>query len=421
MSNSNNDRENDKPGGCLELDLLRQVATGTASATEEALVENHLNDCSRCAKRLERLLESTEGLDELRMAKGERSDADMEAIRAAGFPRFPEAEVSHGQVVLSNGLRLGLPRDSRYMARMGAYDVLSVIGEGGMGVVLRAWEESLQREVAIKVMSPRWQNDPIARERFLKEARSAAGLKHPNVATIHAIDQDAGLPFLVMEYIQGKSLALLIAEEGCLEPARAVGIIRQVLAALEHAHRQGIVHRDVKPANILLEEGTGLIKLVDFGLARGVADALRNTAEGSVLGTPWYMSPEHASGAVGADPRSDLFSVGVVLFEMLAGALPFLGHDVRDVLKQIRLGETPDLCRLNPGVPQRLAEVVCRAMEKDRSRRYASAGEFAKALDEFLAIGDARMAAVPGSAPAKVRAAVTDAMLGVLGDYGVER
>ena len=252
-----------------------------------------------------------------------------------------------------------------------------------MGTVLRAWEESLRREVALKVMSPRWLHDPVARERFLQEA-----LRGGAEASEHH-HHSCGLPGRgTSVHCHGVCAGQIVGagdRRGRAPSApRAVGILRGVLAALEHAHGQGIVHRDVKPGNILLEEGTGLVKLVDFGVARGVADAVRNTMEGSVLGTPWYMSPEQASSVRGVDPRSDLFSVGVVLFEMLVGELPFPGQDLQDVLQRIRTEAAPNPCQLDSTVPRQLADILDRALQKDRGKRYQTAGEFAQALDAFL-------------------------------------
>jgi len=384
MSNAPIHPTSDRPGGCPMPEVLQRVAQDRASAAEDALVEAHLDECGDCRRRFDELLLACEEASNLRGAGLDLSEADLEAIRAAGVPPFPGAGIDNGQVVLSNGLRLALPRDRRYLARLGAYDVASVIGEGGMGVVLRGWDDRLQREVALKVISPRWLSDLVARARFLQEARSAAALEHPNIITIHAVEEDGDVPFIVMQYVRGKSLALAIAEEGRLKPVPALRIAREVLAALEHAHRQGIVHRDVKPGNILLEEASEAVRLVDFGLAKGVADAVRHTAEGSVPGTPWYMAPEQSSGLMGADPRSDLFSVGVVLYEMLVGTLPFPGHDVYQVLERIRSEETPDPCAMNPSIPTAVAEIVLHALQKDRNRRYQSASEFARAIDDYL-------------------------------------
>jgi serine/threonine protein kinase len=369
---------------CPSPELLQRVARGTAySAAEESVVEQHLDHCESCRQRFDQLLASPEELAELRGAASGDSQSDLEAIRAAGaIPRFPAANVSADQVVLPCGLKLGPPRDRRFLGRLGAYDIISVLGEGGMGVVLKAHEESLQRDVALKVMGPRVSSDPVARARFVREAQCAAKLVHQSIITIHAVSQDEP-PMIVMEFVPGKSLALIIEEEGKLDAARAARIVRQVLEALKYAHGENVVHRDVKPANILLSPGREQAKLVDFGLARGVADAVRHTMEGSIVGTPWYMSPEQASGTT-VDPRSDLFSLGVVLFEALTGVVPFPGQDVYKVLERIRTESAPDVNELNPLAPAALAEIVARALATDRNRRYASAAEFADAIDRFL-------------------------------------
>ena len=379
-----NSPHNDPIEKCPPPEVLQRLAEGTAAEEEETVVEKHLDACAECRERFDQILEAAGHVAELRSVAGRATEADLEAIHAAGVPTFPHAEVQGGKVVLPNGLRLGLPRDTRYVARLGDYDVIAVIGEGGMGIVLKAWHEQLGRTVALKVMSPKWLGDQVARQRFLQEARSAAGLKHPNIIIIYAVGETDDMPFIDMEYVQGKSLALVIAEERQLQPSRAAEIARQILAALEHAHVQGIMHRDVKPGNVLLEGAGGEAKLVDFGLACGVADAIRHTAEGMVVGTPWYMSPEHAAGTHGCDPRSDLFSVGVVLFEMLVGSLPFPGKDPFQVLERIRTEEPPDPCSLNPKLPRPLAEIVLRALARDVARRYQSAAEFGAAIDDYL-------------------------------------
>jgi serine/threonine protein kinase len=377
--------------GCPSSDELERVAKGMAAEDAIARVEQHLDGCTSCQERFAALLDSADDLAEIGAMMRGNTEADLESILAAGVPRFPSVQLDDDCVVLPGGLRLALPRKGCYQARLGDYDVLSVVGEGGMGIVLRAYHEQLDREVALKVIGARWLNDATARERFLQEARAAARLQHPNVVTIYGVSADHELPFIVMEYVRGKSLGLLIAEEGRLVPTRAAVIARQILVALMHAHAEGIIHRDIKPENILLgagadERAAGSVKLVDFGLARGMTDAARHTAEGAVVGTVWYMSPEQASGALRIDLRSDLFSVGVVLFEMLTGALPFPGQDLHNVLERIRTEAAPDPRELNPDVPMRLARIVSHALEKQPDRRYQSASEFAQALDEFLAV-----------------------------------
>lgn len=380
MSRSNPDRA----GVCPPLEILARVAKGVGSSDEESVVGAHLDGCAACRQRFDEALGPTEEFVALSAFAEKGVDEDLEAIKARGVPRFPQVEVRDGLVVIAEGLRLALPRDSRYIARLGAYDVISIVGRGAMGIVLKAFHEELQRNVALKLIGPSLLHDETAGKRFLREARSAAKLNHPHVVRIHAFGTHQEIPFIEMEYVDGTSLASVIAEEGCLEPDRAAKIARQVLSALEHAHQQQIIHRDVKPSNVLLEKGTELAKLVDFGLARGIADAVRHTAAGHVPGTPWYMSPEQASGTHQLDGRSDLFSLGVMLFEMLLGALPFPGQDPYRVVRSICEEEPPDPCRLNPAIPAALAEIVGRALKKDPTQRYQTAAEFIKAVDGYL-------------------------------------
>lgn len=375
---------NDKLDGCPPVESLERMAQGTVSPDEEAILEDHLSVCDKCGQRLEEFLKASEhqaGLGSLRV---DSSEADLEAIRAAGVPSFPQAEIQGEKVLLPNGLELPVAPDKRYMAQLGGYLIQSIIGEGAMGVVLKAWHDQLKRNVALKVMGPTWLNDQVARARFLQEARSAGGLRHPNIITIHTVGESEGLPFIEMECIRGKSLSLVIVEEGRMEPLRAAKIARQVLSALEHAHGKDILHRDVKPGNILLDDESGQVKLVDFGLACGVADVVRHTAEGIFVGTPWYTSPEQASGARQADPRADLFSLGVVLFEMLTGVLPFPGRNAHRVLERIQAEQAPSAQELNPAIPKQLADIVTRALQKDPARRYQNAAEFGQALDKYL-------------------------------------
>lgn len=211
------------------------------------------------------------------------------------------------------------------LGRLQQYEVLEVVGRGGMGIVLKALDTKLNRVVAVKVLAPDVAPNATTRRRFLREARAAAAISHDHVVTIHAVEVNerptGNLPYLVMEFIDGMSLQEVIDQEGHLELQEVLRIGRQVAAGLAAAHEQGLIHRDVKPANILLQNGVQRVQITDFGLARAVDD-VGMTKTGEVTGTPQYMSPEQALGQP-ADARSDLFSLGSVLYAMCTGRSPF--------------------------------------------------------------------------------------------------
>jgi serine/threonine protein kinase len=262
---------------------------------------------------------------------------------------------------------------------LGSYRLIDRLGAGGMGEVWRAEDTRLLRSVAIKILSERIANDPEWKARFLREARTIAQMNHPNIATIYSIEQEAEKLFIVMELVEGESLATVLAK-GALPPAEAVRIIRHVAEALGEAHEKGIVHRDVKPDNIIV--GKRSVKVLDFGIAKQIiatTDAPTLTQAGLIVGTPFYMSPEQALGRP-VDARSDLFSLGVVLYEALAGKRPFEGESVTETMMNIIMQEAPDLAVVAPIVPAALVEVVGRSLQKKPERRFGSAGEMVDAL-----------------------------------------
>ncbi|MDQ6799310.1 MAG: protein kinase [Acidobacteriota bacterium] len=278
---------------------------------------------------------------------------------------------------------------------LGSYRLIDRLGSGGMGEVWRAEDTRLLREVAIKILSERIANDPEWKARFLREARTIAQMNHPNIATIYSIEQEADKLFIVMELVEGESLATLLAK-GPLPPPEAVRIIRHVAEALAEAHEKGVVHRDVKPDNIIVgKRGT---KVLDFGIAKqlvSTTDSPTLTQAGLIVGTPYYMSPEQALGRP-VDARSDLFSLGVVLYEALAGRRPFEGESVTETMMNIIMQEAPDLAVAAPSLPPSLADIVNRALQKKPERRFGSAGEMVDALSrvDFKTTAVARPARV---------------------------
>ncbi len=267
--------------------------------------------------------------------------------------------------------------------RLGQFELRRLLGQGGMGMVFEAYDPHLDRLVATKILAPHFAAKLCARQRFLREARAAAAVNHPHVASIHAVGEDKATPFLVMELVDGPSLQEHLETQGALEVLEIVRIAAQVAAGLAAAHRQGLVHRDIKPANILLEQGLQCAKITDFGLARAVDD-VRITQSGEVSGTPLYMSPEQVRGQE-VDHRSDLFSLGCVMYAMCTGAPPFLADSTVAVLAQVCWATPGSIRATNPAIPAWLEAIVNRLLVKDPASRFPSAAELGRCLEQCLA------------------------------------
>ena len=252
---------------------------------------------------------------------------------------------------------------------IGKYEIRRELGRGGMGVVYEGYDRDLTRSVAIKTLAAHLAQEEEFVKRFVREARAIAQLSHPNIVTIHEIGAQGGAPFIVMEYVKGHALSQYIARTGRIETRRALEIARQVALALAEAHRCNIIHRDIKPANIMLTE-SGRVKVMDFGLAKICGAGASLTAAGTALGTPLYMSPEQWKG-VQVDARTDIYSLGVVLFEMLAGAPPFRQGDTPySLMHQIVDEPFPDLDALDPPAPPAVTRMIQRMVAKDPALRY---------------------------------------------------
>jgi WD40 repeat protein/serine/threonine protein kinase len=380
---------------------------------QQQLYEHHLETCSVCQDRLEQ----TDAIENALLELGRRvGDPTVRATdpRLTRFLHLLHQTKTRESSSPREPLDLNFLRpadEPGVLGLLGDYRVQELIGQGGMGMVLKAYDPSLHRVVAIKVMAPTLAGSATARRRFTREAQAAASVNHEHVVAVHAVSEEAGLPYLVMQYVAGESLQSRLDRSGPLDLAEIVNIGLQTARGLTAAHAQGLIHRDIKPANILLASGRdaepgaayrtdgtdgtdglhpsypshpsqkAVVKITDFGLARMVDDVAL-TRKGVVAGTPEYMAPEQASGEP-VDHRADLFSLGSVLYTLCTGTPPFRGPSSLAVLRQVS-DVAPTLIReLNPDVPSWLEAFIARLMAKDPAERLQSAAEAARLLEGY--------------------------------------
>jgi predicted Ser/Thr protein kinase len=262
-------------------------------------------------------------------------------------------------------------------ALQGQYRILRLLGRGGMGAVYLAREEALERLVAVKVLAGAL--DPDARERFRREARNGARLTHTGIVPLYSFGEADGLPYLVMGYVRGETLAARLRREGRIGPADARRILADVAEALDHAHRHGIVHRDVKPDNVMIDDESGRALLTDFGVAKASAGGQTVTQAGGLVGTPQYMSPEQVAGAADLDGRSDIYALGLTAYQMLCGRLPFEGPPQEALLRRLS-HDAPPLRQAAPDVPDDVAAAVMRCLAREPPARWPDARAFRDAV-----------------------------------------
>ena len=268
---------------------------------------------------------------------------------------------------------LAPPQNPDELGRLGAYRVLKVLGQGGMGVVFLAEDTHLERKVALKAMKPVLAASESAKKRFLREAKTTASIKHDHIVTIYQVGEDRGVPFLAMEFLEGESLDDRIKREEKLPIAEVLRIGKEIAEGLAQAHERGLIHRDIKPANIWLEGKRRRVKILDFGLARAAEDEVHLTKEGAIIGTPAYMAPEQARSEP-VDYRCDLFSLGCIIYRLCTGKVAFKGRDTIATLMAVTTEMPKPPIELNGDVPLALSELVMKLLAKEKTERPTSAG-----------------------------------------------
>ncbi len=362
----------------LLADRLPPVAVGE--------VEAHLQHCAHCRRTLDGMVGGESWWSAVR--ENLSGTLDPDGYFGDGRPADDALDF------------LAPSDDPSSLGRIGSYEVKGVLGRGGNGVVLKAFDPGLNRYVAVKVIATVLAGSAAAKKRFVREAQAAAAVVHEHVIAVFAIEEANGLPYLVMEYVMGRSLQDRLDKQGPLELKEILRIAHQTAAGLAAAHAQGLVHRDIKPANILLENGVERVKITDFGLARAVADATL-TQSGVITGTPHYMAPEQARGDA-VDHRCDLFSLGSTIYAMCTGHPPFRADTPLAVLRRVTDDTPRPIRQENPDLPGWLEVIVARLMAKDPADRFQSAAEVAELFERCLAHVQQPLAAplphIPGQA-----------------------
>ena len=332
--------DDDRPGGLCPACLLKE------GLTETTVLRDPSRECSKCGNPLG---------DDVRFCS--QCGAPVAQVATEGDPI---------RTALSEKLR-------------GEYHVIRLLGQGGMGAVYLAKDLILEREVAVKVLKTR-SHDGQTYDRFRREARTAAKLSHPNIVPLHTFGEVDGMPYFVMGYVRGEPLSTRLQREGKTTEDEGLRLLAEIADALDHAHRQGVVHRDIKPENILIEDETGRAMLTDFGVAKALGQEQTVTRTGSVIGTPHYMSPEQARGQIDIDGRSDIYSLGVTGYALLAGRLPFTASSAADMLTKHLTQEPPSLRSLNTNLSHATAQAIERCLAKDPASRWPDARSLKLAL-----------------------------------------
>jgi len=366
---------------CDQLPLELLLSDGeTGNAIRE--MTDHVAQCATCQSRLAALAADATWWNDARESLSGSTEFTWSPDASWSARPTPDRHVGCNSSDSAVRKLLAPPSHPELLGRLGRYDIERVIGAGGMGIVLKAHDGELNRPIAVKVLASHLAHVGAARERFAREGRAAAAVVHEHVVAIYNVESDGEVPFLVMQYVPGRSLQSRVDAEGPLAIEEILRIGMQAASGLAAAHAQGLVHRDVKPSNILLEETVERAVLTDFGLARTMDDASL-THTGVLAGTPHYMSPEQATGAA-IDHRSDLFSLGAVLYFMATGHPPFRADGALAVLHRICREQHRPVWQTNNEIPDELSDLIDQLLEKKPARRPASAAEVAQRLSALL-------------------------------------
>jgi WD40 repeat protein len=381
---------------CLTPEQFQRLLTEQLDAAQRGTIDAHVDACPDCQEKLAHLLDEGEGgypgvdWQRLRQAAPESAGPSVADLLRRLKDKLPPSTVT-----ALGPRKEAAPCDIQFpesptargpLGRLESYHIVAERGRGAFGVVFQAYDEQLRSTVALKVLKPELAASATDRARFEGEARKAAAVRHDHVVTIHRVGHTPGfhLPYFVMEYIEGESLSDRLRWQGALAAREAADLARQVALGLEAAHTHGLVHRDINPANILVEKASGRVKITDFGLARSLEIRTEQlTQSGGIVGTPLYMSAEQITAPERVDHRSDVYSLGVVLYELLTGERPFRGQP-HLVLHQVVHEEPRPPRKLNDVIPRDLETITLKCLLKEPGRRYQTARELANDLERWL-------------------------------------
>ena len=378
------------PCQCQQVPL-EQIFNDHCDVATEKEIQLCLDRCPTCQERLEQLAADRDTWNEAAVHLGSSDEIALDPAtekklantRSVFLASDLAGESASGDTYSESWVQLlDPPAHPEALGKIDHFEIDSKIGQGGMGIVLKGFDRELDRAVAVKVLAPHLASNGTARKRFAREAQAAAAVVHPNVVPIYSVNKNAERPYLVMQLVSGRSLQSVVDEDGPLAVRDVVRIAIQIADGLAAAHEQGLIHRDVKPANVLTERDVTRVMITDFGLARAVDD-VGMTQTGWLTGTPHYMSPEQAKGD-DVDPRTDLFSLGSLMYFLATGRVPFRATRSFGVIQKI-INEQPALANsVNPHVTPELASIIAKLHEKNPGQRFQSASELADLLRDYL-------------------------------------